>query len=210
MKDLIKRFPRYSKLLYLYPVSYREQYGEQMLQTLADMLDDPQQSRASTWVRISLDFPLSVVKQQVTYTGEAMATTMPSYIKRNAVLGAWLVAPFFLFIILNGILGDRLYHSWFWHTRVLFIWLIVLPSLAVLFNLVSWLRWVQSRRRETKKGTVAILADVRRSWPALAMVVMGVGILGIVFFHDSVHCITGNPIRELHNPSQTWHCVQQR
>jgi len=209
MKDLAKRFPRYSKLLYLYPVSYRKEYGEQMLQTLADMLDDPQQSHTSIWLRITLDFPLSVLKQQVTYTGEAMATAMPTYIKRNALIGAGLIAPFFIILTINGILGNRLQSSWLWQSWVLFIWLIVLPALAVACNLAAWIRWSRAAR-ETKQSLWRILTDFRLSWPALTMMILGMGILGLVFFHDSVHCVAGNPVRELHNPSQTWHCIEQQ
>jgi hypothetical protein len=210
MDSLNKRFPRYSKLLALYPAGYRADYGEQMLQTLADMLDDPEKSRVAVWLRTTLDFPLSVVRQQITYTGEAMANTTPTYIKRNALLGAWLVAPFFVFIVLDALMNQRLQHSWVWHTKALFIWLVVLPGLAVIFNLAALLRWIRFRRTETKQSVWRTLLDVRRNWPVLGMALVGLAILALVFFHDSVHCVSGNPLRELHNPSMTWHCVQQR
>lgn len=204
MAHLSKRFPRYSKLLHLYPAGYRKQYGEQMLQTLADMLDDSERSRSEVWSRLILDFPFSVIKQQLSYTGEAMTNTTPVYIKRTAVLGAWLVAPFFVFVILNSLMHNRLHQSWAWHSDALFIWLVLLPSLAAIFNLGALLRWVQTRR---KIGAWRALLDIRSNWPVLAMAIVAVGILGVVFFHDSVHCVTGNPIRELHNPHQTWQCI---
>lgn len=209
MDRLSKRFPRYSKLLHLYPAAYRKEYGEQMLQTLADMLDDPEKSHTATWIRTSLDLPFSALKQQITYTGEAMANTTPSYIKRNALLGAWLVAPFFIFVALNSIMHNRLQNSWMWHAKALFIWLIILPGLAAIFNLLALLHWVQSRRHTTKTTAWQALADIRHNWPVLLMALVGIGILALVFGHDSVHCVAGNPIRELHNASQTWQCVQK-
>jgi hypothetical protein len=208
--SLKRRFPRYSKLLALYPAGYRKEYGEQMLQTLADMLDDPNHGKTAVWARTASDFPLSVIRQQLSYSGEAMTHTMPLYIKRNALLGAWLVAPFFLFVLLNGLMHDRLRHSWVWHTDALFVWLIVLPSLAATLNLVALLRWVRSRRHETKSSAWKVLTDFRLNWPALGMAILAAGILGLVFFHDSVHCVAGNPFRELHNPHQTWQCIEQR
>ncbi|HVS58152.1 MAG TPA: hypothetical protein VHD60_00225 [Candidatus Saccharimonadales bacterium] len=209
MNKLRERFPLYNKLLHLYPVGYRKEYGEQMLQTLADMLDAQPSHTSAIWARTALDFPLSVLKQQLIYTGDTMATQMPDYIKRNALLGTWLVAPFFVFIILNSLVGQRLHDTILWHTNVLFAWLVVLPSLAALFNLAALLRWMNAHRRETKQGTWRMLADVRRYWPAAALAIVGVGILGLVFFHDSVHCVIGNPVRILHNPHQTLRCIQR-
>lgn len=209
MTDTDHRFPRYSRLLRLYPAGYRKEYGEQMLQTLADMLDDPARSHPGVWSRLVLDFPFSVIKQQLSYTGEVMATTMPDYMKRNAMLGTGLVAPFFLLLALHVVAGNRLEHSWFWHTHVLFIWLLVLPGLAIVCNLQALLRWGLHRRQETHTGTWKVLTDFRRNWPALGVIIIGLCILALVFGHDSVGCVTGNPMRELRNFHQTWQCVQQ-
>lgn len=209
MDSLKHRFPRYSKLLLLYPADYRAEYGEQMLQTLADMLDDPKHGKTA-WARTILDFPLSVIKQQLSYSGEDMTNTMPVYIKRNALLGAWFVAPFFVFVILNALMHDRLRDSWVWHTQALFIWLILLPGLAAIFNLAALLRWTNTRRRETKNSAWKTLTDFRLNWPALGMALLGLAILVFVFGHDSIGCVNGNPFRELHNPHQTWQCIQQK
>jgi hypothetical protein len=62
---LRQRFPRYSKLFRFYPEAYRKRYDEQMLQTLADMLDDREASTISTWARTAVDLPASIIKQQL-------------------------------------------------------------------------------------------------------------------------------------------------
>lgn len=209
MSSLKQRFPRYSKLIRFYPLPYRHEYSEQMLQTLADMLDDPELRRSTVWARTVLDFPLSVANQQFNYLGEAMASTTPAYIKRNALLGACLLAPFFFFIILNSLMHQRLHNSWAWHTNVLLAWLILLPSLAVLFNFATMLRWAQTRRKENKISAWKALGDVRHNWPAFGVILVGLAILALVLGHDSVHCVSGNPFRELHNPYQTWQCIQR-
>jgi len=208
MDHLIKRFPHYSKLLRLYPVAYQKEYGEQMLQTLADMLDDPHEKPAAVWARTVLDYPISIMYQQLSYT-EANMQHNPQYIKRTAVLGAWLVAPFFLFVVVNGTNNHWLEHSMLWHTNFLLTWLVLLPSIAVILNLAALLRWVRQQRNTAHASAWKALTDVRRTWPLIAIALIGLGILAIIFGHDSVHCITGNPIRELRNLHQTLQCIQR-
>lgn len=209
MKAVKHRFPIYSQLTRLYPTPYRNEYGEQMLQTLADMLDDPDRARFSVWARTIVDFPFSVVKQQIIYTGEILATETPSYITRTALSGSGLVAPFFILLSLNGMLHNRLQHSWVWNTTVLFIWLILLPTLAALLALISFIRWAGESHRTTKQNIWKLLLSFRKNWPILSLFAVSIAILALVFFHDSVHCIAGNPIREIHNPRDTLRCIQR-
>jgi hypothetical protein len=208
MNDLGRRFPHYRRLLKLYPANYRHDYEAQMLQTLADMLDDPERSRTAVWISALLDLPVSAARQQISYTAAAMTTT-PTYLTHYARTGAWLVAPFFLLVLLNGVDGHSLRHTIFWHTRVLFTWLILLPSVAVLLNLAAWLRWVRQYRQQSHTTAWRAAIDVRRSWPALTIIFIGLAIIAFVFGHDSTHCLTGNPIRELHNAHQTLRCLQR-
>jgi len=208
VNDLNHRFPRYSKLLGLYPAAYRHEYGEQMLQTLADMLDDPQQSRRAVWARTLRDFPGSLLRQQLAYTATAMTST-PPYLTRTARAGAGLVAPFFLLVLANALSGQALRHSVIWRPNVLPLWLVVLPALAVGLNLFVWLRWLRQQRRESAGSSWQHIADIRRSWPALAVMLVGLAIIAFVYGHDSVHCLTGNPLRELHNPHQTMQCIER-
>jgi hypothetical protein len=208
MTSLEQRFPRYRQLLKLYPSGYRRDYEAQMLQTLADMLDDPERSRTAVWFSTILDLPISITRQQISSTAAAMTTT-PDYLKHYALTGAWMVAPFFLLVLLNGLSGQLLRHTIFWQTNALYAWLILLPGLAALLNLVAWARWVLQNHRDSKLSTWRAMADIRRGWPALAVVVIGVSIIGFTYGHDSVHCLTGNPIRELHNAHQTLQCLQR-
>jgi len=208
MSSLEQRFPYYRRLLRLYPAAYRRDYEAQILQTLADMLDDPEHSRAATWARALLDLPTSITRQQVSYTAAAMTST-PDYLKHYARTGAWLVTPFFLLVALNGLNGHTLRGTVLWHTNVLLVWLILLPSLAVLLNLAAWGRWVRQNSRQTGTSLWHAISDIRRSWPALAVIIVGLGIIGFVYGHDSAHCLTGNPVRELHNAHQTLRCIQR-
>lgn len=211
MSELSKRFPRYSKLLRLYPGVYRAQYGEQMLQTLADMLDDApgKKQKLTIWARTSLDLALSLGKQQLSYAGAVMTSETPNYVKRNALAGAMLLVPFVLVLLANAtdkvLHNHTLYNSWLWSQTVLTIWVLVLPALALLLSFVTFVVWTKQRNDFWHS-----LIDIRHNWPMLLVGLAGLFIVALVFGHDSVHCITGNPIREMHNWHDTWQCIQQR
>ncbi|HSX30555.1 MAG TPA: hypothetical protein VLE99_01435 [Candidatus Saccharimonadales bacterium] len=171
------------------------------------MLDDPEQAKPAVWARIVVDFPLSLARQQLMYAGGTMKT-MPTYIKHNALIGASFIAPFFVLVSLNALLHERLYNSVAWHPSLLFIWLIALPTTAIALNLLSLLHYIRQGGASGRSSAWRVLVDLRHNWPVLAVVLVGLGILGLVLGHDSVHCVAGNPLRELANWHQTWACVQ--
>jgi len=209
--DLKKRFPRYSKLLRLYPETYRKRYGEQMLQTLADMLDNAPttRQRVGIWSRTAADLPASLIDQQLRHTGEIMINETPKYVKNSALAGAAMLAPFFL-LVTAASLDKNLRHSFLWSFPVLFIFFVVLPVLAFLLAATAFTGWLIERRKQDHKSWASELFDLHRNWHLLSVLIVGLGIVGLVYGHDSVHCITGNPVREARNWHQTWQCIQQR
>lgn len=216
MSDLSKRFPRYSKLVALYPAAYKQKYGDQMLQTLADMLDHAptKTQRIGVWARLSADFPPSIAHQQFSYIGGIMTNEMPNYVRRNAAIGAAMLVPFMLALVANSV--DRivdhhaLYHSWLWSMPLLAVWVLWLPMLAAVIALATLSVFLVRQSKARRISWLKVLFDIRHNWPLLAIGFIGIAILGMVFFHDSVHCITGNPIREIHNPHATLRCIEQR
>lgn len=207
--DLNKRFPKYSKLLYLYPTAYRKQYSEQMLQTLADMLDDAPAKKSTIWTRTMLDLPLSAVHQQLSYTGAVMTNDTPKYVKNSALIGAVLLLPFFVLAIAHSV-DSGLQNSIYWHFRVLFTFFVLLPSIAFLLTTVAFVSWLVERRKQEKKSLFAELFDLRRNWYLFTVLIVGLGIVGMVYGHDSVRCVTKNPIRAAEHMSQTLSCIAQR
>jgi hypothetical protein len=210
--DLNRRFPHYRKLLQLYPANYRKRYGDQMLQTLADMLDDAptRAQKLTVWSRVAFDTPVSVAKQQLIYTGEVMDHEMPSYIKRNAIISAALLVPFMLALIANSAdqlaNGSTLYYSWLWRMPVLGIWVLYLPLAAAVIAFVSLAIFL---KRTKHRNWLRAVLDIRHDWPVVIVLLAGVSILGLVQLHDTVQCVAGNPLREAHQLHQTWQCVQQ-
>ena len=215
MADLRKRFPLYSKLLRLYPPEYRKVYEDQMLQTLADMLDDaPSDStRRLIWAHLMLDFPTTLLKQQICYTGGIMIHDMPRYIKRNALVGGILLLPFVLALVSNGlhelVSGQPLYHSWLWQVPALALWALYLPLLAALIGLTTWIRFLVQHAHRRPRSWIQAVLDIRYTWPIVLTTLGGLFILAVIFGHDSVHCVIGNPIHEVQHWHNTWQCVQQ-
>jgi hypothetical protein len=75
--------------------------------------------------------------------------------------------------------------------------------LAVLVCLTAFIVWTRQCHNLWHS-----LIDFRHNWPMLLVGFVGLFIVALVLGHDSVHCVTGNPIREVHNWHQTWRCVQ--
>lgn len=204
----------YRLLLRLYPKAYREQYGEQMVQTLEDMLAAAPavKQRSEVLFRTAVDLPVSIAQQQILYIGGVMAHEMPRYVKRNAVLAGLLLVPFAAALTANGMdkmfHNQTLYQSWLWHTPALALWVLWLPAAALLVALGSLMVYIFRRSRAMATKPDHRTADVMRTWPLVLMAVVSLGIIAIVFGHDSVHCLTGNPIHEVQHWGQTWHCVQ--
>lgn len=138
-----------------------------------------------------------------------MINDTPTYVKRSALIGTVLLFPFFLLVVAHSLdLGMQ--HSIFWHFPVLFTFFVLLPSVAFLLTAVALISWLIERHAQEKRSLFRELLDLRRNWYLLMILIVGLGIIGLVFGHDSVHCVTGNPIREVLNMRQTLTCIEQR
>lgn len=205
------RFPRYVRLLRLYPQTYRQRYEQEMLQTTADMLDDAatRQQKLAVWARIALDLPMSIMKQQLLYAGGIMQHQMPSYIKRNGIIASILLVPFFASLMANGV--DRalnhqdLYGTWFWHSWVLASFFLWFPELALLLLIGSYVYFVA--KHGDQSPWLKKLFDIRRSWPLIIPGLLACGILFIIAFHDSGQCLRHSPSYLTGHISQTWQCM---
>jgi hypothetical protein len=144
------RFVIYQQLLKLYPKPYREKYAEQMVQTLSDMLEDQTSGSGKTlvWLRAYGDLPLTIISQSALALGDNFMTQTPTYIKRNGIIAALLLVPFVAAAIADSldmaINHQSLQHSWAWSMPVEMSWLLILPALAVLLALASYLCYAAS------------------------------------------------------------------
>jgi hypothetical protein len=207
------RFPIYERLLCLYPRRYREQYGHQMLQTLGDMLDDAQGTKARfrVWSKTITDMPVSAAQAQLQYSRAAVPSEAPRYIQRGSLLATLLVAPFFVALIANAadkvLNGQTLYNTWLWRMPALSVWVLWLPLAALVVALRAYLLHT-CRLAASGPGTwVYRMFDVKRAWPVMLPGIAAMGTLFILLFHDSAHCWVQNPIWFVTRLHQTWQCT---
>lgn len=203
----------YRKLLWLYPRPYRGQYGPQMIQTLDDMLAAAPtgKERRRVLVRAALDLPVSITHQQLSHIGDIMVHETPRYVKRNTIIAGVLLLPFIAALTANGldkvIHHQTLYQSWLWHSPVLALWVLWLPTVAMAVALGSLLVYVAQRYRSARSRADAV-TELTRTWPLVATALISLGTIVMVFGHDSVHCVIGNPVHEVQHLNQTWQCIQ--
>lgn len=194
MNDLRRRFPYYSRLLRLYPAAYRRQYETQLLQTTADMLDGAagHSERLRIWTKLIIDVPAAIAGQQLKYAGVTMKQSMPTYIKRNGLIGGLLLVPFVASVAADGfdraINHHNLDSSWVWGHDVLRFWALGLPTVAAGFMIANLMFYTVRGGKGAKPHWRQRLLDWRCSWPLLLSGFAALGIIGFVRYHDSVGC----------------------
>lgn len=211
MNDLRKRFPIYSILLNLYPKSYRAHFGEQILQTMADMLDNSPSNlaRLAIWFHAVAELPINVAKQQAGLIGGIYIKETPSYLKINSLISGLLLIPFIAALIANSldkVLNNHtLYGSWLWHRPTISLWVLYLPIAALLLVIGSYIYYVHKYK---KTALLRRLFDIKLFWPIFIPGVLAFAILFIAMFHDSIHCWVQTPLHLASHISQTWQCSE--
>lgn len=203
MSDLKTRFPLYAKLLRLYPAEYREHYENDLLQTTADMLDHApgRLERAGIWFQLAIDLPVNITRQQVTYAGGVMMQQTPQYVKHGVVLNALLLIPFFVLIPLNII--HPLPVSW---SGVGYTGIFILPVIAFLIGVVTLAWWLFAKNSRVHSFR-SLLKRLDSHWPLFAAPIVALAIVAFAFGHDSVHCVTDDPVQAIGHLSQTTECM---
>ncbi|MDL2363245.1 MAG: hypothetical protein QFB86_02600 [Patescibacteria group bacterium] len=200
----------YAKILSAYPKSFQERYADEMTQTLEDMVHDASSSpqRLKIWTAAFAELPVQITKSNFAVAGQAFSEETPGYVKRNTQLSASLLLPFVLLLMLNELRPSALPLTPSWTDIYQFL-AIVLPALAFLLCATTILRWWSlGRRNHSAKMTVNI-ADIRHNWPLLVVSILALMIAVFMLGHDSVHCVAGNPITVVRNPTATLHCIAQ-
>ncbi len=213
MDSLNERFPLYSKVLKLYPKTYQKEYGKQILQTTADMLDNAPSatSRLAIWAHVAFDLPINITKQQLQYSGGSYMNRTPTYIKRNSLISCILLIPFFAALIANSIdkvvNNSTLNNSWLWRFPAVGVWALYLPEAALLLALVSYIVYLSKNTKSKHSNLLKRVIDIRRSWPILIPFFLSFGILFILAFHDVGQCWVKNPVHLVGHINQAWQCT---
>jgi hypothetical protein len=80
----------YRALLRLYPKEHREAYGQQMVQTLDDILSDQHSlhGRFSVWLRIAYELPVNILEENLNSMGEISVNKLTKISNRRLLYGA--------------------------------------------------------------------------------------------------------------------------
>lgn len=83
--------------------------------------------------------------------------------------------------------------------------MLVLPAVALLVSLLGFLVYTTTPAERTSR--LHRVLDVRRTWPVLVPLAVAAGVIALLLFHDSAHCLMQNPIDSLTHFQRTWSCT---
>ncbi len=149
-----------------------------------------------------------LVQKQLRIAIEGIHTT-PNFVKRNSIISAAMLVPFFLALIANYVDGlitnGNLYSSIFWHGLALKLWVLYLPLMALLIASLSYAVYLFGNG--AKGGFITKLTDVTHSWPLLISGVLAFAIPFVLIFHDSGRCWLRSPVPISPYFRQSWKCT---
>lgn len=172
----------YERALILLPRAYRDRYGQPMAQMLEDMLADQSRWTAKKWIlfRAMLDLPITAT-QQYAQLGGATMNQLPKYAKRNTMISAGLLAPFFALVAINTVRPLEGFGR-----SIGYLGIFVLPVVALLVGVLTLVRLLANKRLSLDAKRL------RASLPGLAMFaipLLALIIVGFAYGHDSVHIL---------------------
>lgn len=191
--------------LQLYPIPYRKKFGQEIYYVFQDVYNEELAKHGKVtggfWILQAFDFIKSAGEQHVSLInkiGMKKYLNKSLHINRYNVIGFILLLPFlsvFLIDVISRIAqGDlthynrpvytMLSHTLFYWTPILFIWVIVSPTLAVLINLIPLIQNLKKKHAEIKLFTF-----IRQNIVTLLIVAIGLGFIAIIKLHDFAPCV---------------------
>lgn len=193
----------YGALLFLYPKPYRKKYGNQILQTVEDMLEDEPQTlrRLRIQLREIVVLPGNAFEQHLAIVARKENLT-PSILM--GIIALSLLLPFFVAMASDEIsehfYNQHLYGSWFWSKPVLTVWVIALPLLSLFTSLTTGAILILRASLKKRKLTLPL----KKLWLISLAALTSSGVVFLVVIHDSSQCWTGNATKL----SDAVHCTE--
>lgn len=158
-----------------------------MLQTMEDILQDTPKPYARNMLLLKeiIATPLNACEQYLVLYSKNKGISARTVV---ALIALALLLPFIFALIADEIsellTGAHLYTSWLWSTPILFIWIVLLPFMSLALSISIYAISLVRQKRQGHK--INLLA--KRYWLVIFTIIISLGILGLVVFHDSVHC----------------------
>jgi len=88
-----EKYKLYQAFLHLYPRQHRQAYGQQMVQTLDDILSDQGSSfgRFAVWVKVSIELPINALEENISGIGEISVNKLTKITAKQYMYGAFAV-----------------------------------------------------------------------------------------------------------------------
>ena len=208
---LPKVYRMYEFLLFLYPESYRQKFGYDMLITFEDMYRERIANQESVGLFFWLTIIFDLIKSASEENKDLMHKRgMKKYLQKTLhlhffnIIGGILLVPFFSLFVIDVIAriaqGDLtrynrplyafLSHTFLYYTPVLFTIAILFPVLAVLFNIIPIVQNIIKNRRAIKE-----FSFVKQNTLSILFLLIGLGFLAIIEFHDFAPCFVHGILR---------------
>jgi hypothetical protein len=163
----------YRNLLRLYPRAYRNEYEEEMLQTMESMLADAstRSERAKLLWRACTDYVISLTRQNVIAFEDA-TPGMPHYVKQSSLLSTSLVLPFFIICTYNCITQYILKHSVplaRLEAKTWVIYCILLPSIAFGIVMLAGIKNLQIQLQRNGNELMKRHGSITYDWILLSI-----------------------------------------
>jgi hypothetical protein len=206
-----KEFTFIRNLLLLYPDRYRKKFQQEILITVEDMYQERllKVGKVNTlyWFVISFDIIKSACNQHVELLNKQ---GMKKYIHETLqidkfnIIGGLLLLPFFIVFLIDLATriaqGDLtrynrpvyaiLSHSLLYWLPVLFTWVVIFPTIAVLLNIIPLIKNVSKFHND-----VFHFSFLRKNIFSLLILAVGFGFLALIALHDFAPCVAHGLLR---------------
>lgn len=206
-----KTYIFFKNLLLLYPDTYRKTFEEEILITFEDMYQEKLlqdgEIGITFWFQIYMDIVINALEQHrqlLKKQGMKKYTQQTLHINKYNIIGGLLLLPFFSVFLINVSAriaqGDLthynrpvyslLSHSLLYWFPVLFTWVILFPTLAIIINLVPLIKNIIK-----KHGSLFDFSFIRQNAITLLILAVGIGFLAIIKLHDFAPCFVHGILR---------------
>ena len=148
MPNIKKRFPIYSKILYLYPKAYRRKYSAQMLQTMADLIDNEGSTlprRFKIWLRATPDLIKTIAAENL------RAIDAKKFVPRSLIVSFVMIIPLIvllaspIFLDSETMADGNSFINRFYSP----IFIILFPLISAMLSITGLVVWSINRQKNT-------------------------------------------------------------
>jgi hypothetical protein len=190
----------YKKLLKLYPKQFREKFGNEILIVLNDLKRDEIREKGTVgigfWTLHIADLTKGIFLEH-TYLLQEYGIKKYFHLNGFNIMGIIFLIPIFLMLVAdfssriiqgnllhyNGATYNYFSHSFLYQRPVIYIWVIILPVLAIILNALSL---IVKRGKHTRFLSTVF---IKNNFITILILLFGFGVIFMIKFHDFLPCV---------------------